>query len=148
MTIHIHNRTVTPVPDAKQFQHWARLALAHCQCDKELSIEIIDSAAMTLLNDTFRNKPKPTNVLSFPNTDPYSQDYLGDIAICVDVIAEEAKQQNKTITNHFAHMTIHGVLHLLGYDHIEDSDADMMESLEVMLLQRIDIDDPYQTKQT
>ena len=102
---------------------------------------------MTDMNSTFRKKEGPTNVLSFPNEpdgvfddDP---NYLGDIAICADVVKQEARDQDKKLTDHYAHMTIHSILHLLGYDHIEKRDSEKMEALEIDLLSQLNISNPY-----
>jgi probable rRNA maturation factor len=89
---------------------------------------------------------KPTNVLSFPFESPpeVKLDLLGDLVICAEVVEQEAQQQNKNLMHHWAHMIVHGTLHLLGYDHVEDSDAQQMEALEITILAKLAIDDPYQ----
>ena len=92
------------------------------------------------LNHTFRGKNRPTNVLSFPADDPA---YLGDVALGLETVAKEARAQNKTLAAHAAHLAIHGVLHLLGYDHAEDAEAKAMESLEIQLLAKLGIGNPY-----
>jgi len=101
---------------------------------------------MTTLNGQFRDKPKPTNVLSFTADIPpeFANGYLGDILICMPVVMDEAKDQGKTLDAHFAHMVVHGVLHLRGYDHIDDEDAEKMEQLEIQLLALKGINNPYQ----
>ncbi len=117
-----------------------------------LTVLLADDAALQRLNHDFRGKAKPTNVLSFPaweaaparqragEQDPVN---LGDIAIALGTTAAESRKQNKTLANHLAHLTVHGVLHLFGYDHLEDSQADDMESLERAVLARRGITDPY-----
>ncbi|MEE4244633.1 MAG: rRNA maturation RNase YbeY, partial [Kangiellaceae bacterium] len=96
-------------------------------------------------NSQYRQKDKPTNVLSFAADIPnyIESDLLGDLAICAVVVEQEALVQNKKLSDHWAHLTVHGCLHLLGYDHIEDSDAEKMEALEVTALRKLGIDDPY-----
>lgn len=132
--------------------------------DKEITIRMVDEAESQQLNYQYRSKNSPTNVLSFPfempdfaglnedvsdgtisvNGDDIAFNLLGDLVICAPVVANEAKQQNKILANHWAHMVVHGTLHLLGYDHINDDEAEHMESLERKILQQLAIDDPYQ----
>lgn len=100
------------------------------------------------LNSQYRGKDKPTNVLSFPFEVPdgIELDLLGDLIICADVVEKEAQEQDKPLLHHWAHMVIHGTLHLLGYDHISDDEAEEMEALEIKLLAHLSIPDPYQEK--
>lgn len=137
--------TASDTPDAEQFQQWAETALAQRQHDSELTIRIVDIAESQSLNKQYRGKDKPTNVLSFPFELPEGIELplLGDLVICAAVVAEEALEQQKSPPNHWAHMVIHGILHLLGYDHIDDIDAEEMESLEITLLAQLDIANPY-----
>ena len=115
----------------------------------ELSIRIVTSDEITELNHSYRHKNNPTNVLSFPFELPPGMpvdelpNILGDIAICAEVVAREADQQHKSITAHWAHMVVHGTLHLLGYDHQNDTDAAQMEALEIHILQQLDFPNPY-----
>lgn len=97
------------------------------------------------LNQRYRSKPTPTNVLSFPGEgeDEAGRKVLGDIALCVDVVADESKGQGKSLAAHTAHMLVHGVLHLEGYDHLEDEEAREMERLEVRILGTFGFEDPY-----
>jgi len=113
--------------------------------DSELLIRIVDKVEIQNLNKTYRHKDKPTNVLSFPYDLPIEIDesILGDVVICTDVVANEAKAQNKTFDHHLIHMAIHGTLHLLGFDHIEESDANKMENLEIKVLEKMGISNPY-----
>lgn len=113
--------------------------------DSELLIRIVDKVEIQNLNKTYRHKDKPTNVLSFPYDLPIEIDesILGDVVICTDVVANEAKVQNKTFDHHLIHMAIHGTLHLLGFDHIEESDANKMENLEIKVLEKMGISNPY-----
>ncbi len=112
----------------------------------ELLIRIVDEQEIQDLNKKYRNKDKPTNVLSFPSDLPKEIDeaILGDVVICTSVVVSEAKAQNKTFDDHLIHMAIHGTLHLMGYDHIEQSGANEMETLEIKILEKIKIDNPYE----
>ncbi|HAD99863.1 MAG TPA: rRNA maturation RNase YbeY [Gammaproteobacteria bacterium] len=114
--------------------------------ESELLIRIVDKLEIQNLNKIYRNKDQTTNVLSFPSDLPIEIDesILGDVVICTDVVANEAKAQNKTFEHHLIHMAIHGTLHLLGYDHVEESDANKMESLEIEILEKIEIANPYE----
>jgi len=115
------------------------------QGKSELLIRFVDKNEIQQLNKTYRHKDKATNVLSFPSDLPVEidEDILGDVVICNEIVAEEAKMQQKTFNNHLIHMAIHGTLHLLGYDHVEESEAQKMESLEVKILEKLQIDNPY-----
>jgi len=114
--------------------------------ESELLIRVVDEAEIQDLNKRYRDKDQPTNVLSFPSDLPIEIDesILGDVVICTSVVTNEAAAQNKTFENHLTHMAIHGTLHLLGFDHIEESDANEMEALEVKILEKINIDNPYE----
>ena len=105
-----------------------------------LTILLSNDAHLKSLNGKFRAKRRATNVLSFPSPDP---NYLGDIAIAYETVAREAREQKKRIKAHAAHLATHGVLHLLGYDHEDESDAMLMESLEKHILARLGLSDPY-----
>ncbi len=134
------------VPNYDDIETWTSLVCSHLKGDKELSIRIIDREEMTYYNETFRKKKGPTNVLSFPDeVEPFDppSNYLGDIAICAEVIHHEAAEQNKPLQAHWAHMVIHGLLHLLGYDHEKDTEAAIMEKLEIDLLKKLGFDNPY-----
>ncbi|HEX7816088.1 rRNA maturation RNase YbeY [Dyella sp.] len=135
------------VPSAASFRQWTDAALAGAKRRKatELSIRLVDSAEGRQLNRDYRGKDYATNVLSFPAELPpgMPMPLIGDLAICAPVVTREAAEQGKPARHHWAHMTIHGVLHLLGYDHIEDAEADVMEALETRILARLGIADPY-----
>lgn len=116
----------------------------------ELTVTLTDDKSIKVLNRDYREKDKPTNVLSFPMFDKMSEIPngageipLGDIIIAFETIKRESIEQNKTLADHFTHMLVHGFLHLLGYDHIVDSDAEEMEALEVKILKKLSIANPY-----
>ncbi len=136
-----------PHPDAEAFQTWVDAALAgRRNPETELTIRVVDSAESAELNERYRGKNGPTNVLSFPFEAPPETplDLIGDLVICAPVIAAEAAEQDKTAAAHWAHITVHGVLHLLGYDHVDEAEAELMETLEVAILSRLNIANPYQ----
>jgi len=138
------------LPSDDDFQLWVDKALADYSQDAEVVIRIVDTEEMTELNSQYRAKQGPTNILSFPFELPDGVegiDLLGDLVVCAAVLEQEAKQQNKALSAHWAHIVIHGVLHLLGYDHLTDDEAIEMESKEIVLLQELHIDNPYQEKE-
>ena len=112
----------------------------------ELTIRFVDSDESQSLNHAYRNKDKPTNVLSFPTELPdfIESPLLGDLIICDAVVRTESTEQHKSLVHHYQHLIVHGVLHLLGFDHIDDEDAEIMESHEIAVLNELGIDDPYQ----
>ncbi|HWA01284.1 MAG TPA: rRNA maturation RNase YbeY [Caulobacterales bacterium] len=107
-----------------------------------VSLLLGDDAAITALNREFRGKDEPTNVLSFPPA-PAAEGFLGDIALAAETIAAEAQFQGKSFSAHASHLAVHGFLHLVGYDHVNDADAEVMEARETAILRSIGIDDPY-----
>lgn len=111
------------------------------------ALVLTTNPAIRDMNRTYRGFDKPTNVLSFENDDPFAEPgeppYLGDIAMAVDVIVQEAEDQQKPLPHHFTHMAIHGLLHLMGFDHMTDADAVVMENLEIRILSKLDIPNPY-----
>ena len=135
------------VPAAASFRQWVHAALAGAKRRKqaELSIRIVDTVEGRELNRDYRGKDYATNVLSFPTELPpgVQLPLIGDLAICAPVVAREAAEQGKPPRHHWAHMTVHGVLHLLGYDHIVDAEAEAMEALETRILAKLGIADPY-----
>lgn len=139
------NEGEIPAPSFEQFATWLQPLADHLSIDKELCIKIVHREESQFLNNYYRDKNKPTNVLSFPSDLPEYIDspHLGDLAICADVVEQEAQDQGKASEHHWAHMTIHGCLHLLGYDHIEADEAEVMEALEVELLAQLGMADPY-----
>lgn len=137
------------VPEEACFKRWAEAALSQVEEDCELSIRLTDEAESAELNGQYRHKQGPTNVLSFPFESPISIEpvLLGDLVICAPVVEREAVQQNKLSANHWAHMVVHGCLHLLGYDHIEEAEAEEMEALEVKILNSLEIPNPYEIRE-
>jgi probable rRNA maturation factor len=147
---HIHIGYAVPragIPAASSFRRWVRAALQAARRRKpvELSIRIVDADEGRTLNRHYRGKDYATNVLSFPAELPpgVSLPLLGDLAICAPVVLREAAEQGKAPRDHWAHLTIHGVLHLLGHDHIQDAEAEAMEALETRVLADLGIADPY-----
>lgn len=134
---------------------WETLATAGIKKKRkcEVTIRIVDLEESQFLNFNYRNKAKPTNVLSFPSDLPKEvlnilpNKPLGDLVICLPIILQEADEQGKTAQEHFAHLVVHGILHLLGYDHeISDEDAVIMESLEIEIMQSLEFSDPYEDR--
>lgn len=154
----------TDIPSENDFIVWLEQVFSALNvADKEITIRVVDESESQELNYQYRSKNSPTNVLSFPfempdfiamqDEDEEPNDIgladiefnlLGDLVICAPVVATEAQQQNKKLFHHWAHMVVHGTLHLLGYDHINDDEAEHMEALERQILQQLAIDDPYQ----
>lgn len=134
------------LPSEAQFRVWCEAALRQRSADSELTIRLVDETEGRELNHTYRQRDYATNVLSFPADVPDEMldiPLLGDLVICVPVVEREALEQAKTLEAHWAHMVIHGCLHLLGYDHIEDEEAEEMEALERELLADLGHPDPY-----
>ncbi len=151
----------TGIPGAADFRQWADVALRHARDQEqdgkglaqsvEITVRVVDEIESRQLNHKYRDKDKATNVLSFPNELP---DFLsgqldtlplGDLVICAPVVTAEAAEQHKSVREHWAHLTIHGVLHLLGFDHLEDDEAEAMEAMEISALQQLGISNPYET---
>lgn len=126
------------IPTKAQFRKWAKAAL---RVDTEVTIRIVDKAEGRALNLAYRSKDYATNVLTFPLTE--EPHLMGDIIICAPVVTAEAKIQQKSIEAHYAHLTVHGVLHLHGYDHEIDEQAALMESIEVTTLINLGYPNPY-----
>lgn len=149
VTVDIQTASAEPLPDEAAIRAWVRAALdGRIEGDAaEVSIRVVDEAEMTTLNRTYRDKAGATNVLSFPADLPagVGVQLLGDIVICAPVVRREAAEQGKALDAHWAHMTVHGSLHLAGYDHIRDDEAAVMEALETEVLQQLDYDCPYTT---
>lgn len=138
----------TQLPSKEQFQLWVDTALAEVNTTNknfELTIRLVDIEESQQLNLQYRGKDKPTNVLSFPFEVPegIELNLLGDLIICIDVMKKEANDQNKVLFDHWAHLVVHGCLHLVGFDHISDSDALEMETIEISILKKLNISNPY-----
>lgn len=133
-------------PPRSALLRWVRAALAGRRTRAEVVLRIVDAAEGATLNATWRGKRGPTNVLSFPVGDPPSvaPDLLGDLVLCAPVVRDEALVQGKTEEAHWAHLVIHGTLHLLGFDHQRAGDARVMEALERDILYRLGYPDPYE----
>lgn len=132
------------VPGDDQFRRWAEAAAQ--REGAEVAIRIVDEAESAELNRTYRHKSGPTNVLSFPFEVPEGvpNELLGDLVICAAVVEREAEEQGKSPEAHWAHMVVHGMLHLQGYDHIEDSEAEAMEAEEIVILAKLGFQNPYE----
>ncbi|GAA5646439.1 MULTISPECIES: rRNA maturation RNase YbeY [Vibrio] len=133
------------LPSEQDVQRWLDNAIQRFQADAEVTVRIVDNEESQALNRDYRGKDKPTNVLSFPFEAPpgIEMNLLGDLVICRQVVENEAKEQEKPLEAHWAHMVVHGSLHLLGYDHIEEDEAEEMESLETEIMLAMGYTDPY-----
>ena len=146
----VQNATQTAAPPAEaQFQRWVAAALAGQRTAAEVSIRIVDEAEGAELNRTWRQKDYATNVLSFPADLPaeIGPPLLGDLVICAPVVAREAAEQGKAEEAHWAHLVVHGTLHLLGFDHAAAAEAEEMEALETRILADLGYPDPYMEHQ-
>jgi len=143
--VEVQKATSEPVPEEGDIRRWVEEALTSHLEDAELTVRLVDLAEMTNLNQAYRGKCGATNVLSFPADLPagISHPLLGDIVICAPVVAREASAQHKPQLAHWAHMAVHGTLHLLGFDHLNEQEADEMETLETAILARMDFPCPY-----
>ena len=148
---------LSSVPAKSDIQNWLEQVIAHVGTDMardvEISVKIVDEAEGRALNQRFRQQDKATNVLSFPLADESIKDLqvdtplaLGDIVICGPIVAREASEQGKKSADHWAHLLVHGALHLFGYDHETDDDAQEMETLEVRILALGGVENPYETR--
>ena len=132
-----------------QVVNWVELLASETEEASELVIRVVDANESQKLNKTFRGKDYPTNVLSFPADIqlPEGPTILGDIAICLPVVKREADEQSKRFDQHFAHMVVHGCLHLMGYDHEDEHDADQMEAKEIGILENLGYPNPYRSQE-
>ncbi|MEB1396349.1 rRNA maturation RNase YbeY [Xanthomonas campestris pv. campestris] len=139
----------TGLPSSVSFRKWAAAALKGRIREADLAVRVVDEKEGCSLNHHYRGKDYATNVLSFPAEMPQGlpkgvkMPLLGDLVICAPVVAREAAEQGKSLSAHYAHLTVHGTLHLLGWDHEDDKEADAMEQLEREILAELGIDDPY-----
>ncbi|EKD76838.1 MAG: hypothetical protein ACD_42C00578G0003 [uncultured bacterium] len=145
MQVIINNTTPKKIPTKKKFQSWVNAATPKKIPQTEIHIIVVNEKKSAALNKTYRHKKGPTNILSFfYNKAPgISNASLGDLIICESIVNKEARAQQKTLTAHWAHLTVHGMLHLLGYDHIKEKDAAIMEKLEITILKKLGIKNPY-----
>ena len=143
--LQVATENIESLPTEEQIVQWATAAVQPEGDEVEMTVRIVDEAESHELNLTYRGKDRPTNVLSFPFECPDEVELplLGDLVICRQVVEREAAEQEKPLIAHWAHMVVHGCLHLLGYDHIEDDEAEEMESLETQIMQGLGFDDPY-----
>ena len=148
-------------PSAELFQAWATAIDSMVEATSDVSLRIVDRDEMASLNQQYRNKEGTTNVLAFPCELPTELPadwqqlaampeesaaeiiFLGDIVICAPVVSAEAEQQGKSEISHWAHLTVHGILHLLGFDHYEEADAERMEDTETAILKTLGFENPY-----
>ncbi len=147
-TVDLQNASASEqIPPPETFTTWvdATLTAARTNPAREVSIRIVDSAESQDLNQRYRGKDRPTNVLSFPCHLPAGVDIplLGDLVICAEIVTQEAHRQRKLQDSHWAHMVVHGTLHLLGYDHTDEAQAERMESLETHILAALGHPSPY-----
>ena len=137
--------SASDLPTEAELLRYLQAAVSPFQADAEVTIRMVDKTESQQLNFDYREKDKPTNVLSFPFQCPPGIELplLGDLVICAQVVAREAQEQQKTLQAHWAHMVVHGSLHLLGFDHINDADAEEMEAEEIQILQELGFANPY-----
>jgi probable rRNA maturation factor len=133
------------VPGSRQLRRWAAAALSPMRRSVVLSVRVVGRTRSRSLNAHYRRKDKPTNVLSFSGAGsvPDGRYFLGELVICAPVVAHEASSQGKTLESHWAHMMIHGVLHLLGFDHEREREAAKMAAREIQILDRLGFSNPY-----
>ncbi|MDP2443316.1 rRNA maturation RNase YbeY [Rhodoferax sp.] len=130
------------LPSRAEFRHWAKAALLH---DVEATLRVVDEAEGMQLNQDYRDKPAATNVLTFAyGAEQDDGPLCGDIVLCAAVVEGEAVEQEKTLQAHYAHLTVHGMLHLQGYDHVVENEAIAMEAIESFIMMRLGFPDPYQ----
>lgn len=136
------------LPENELIVKWAEQALDEQHKDAEITLRVVDINEGLALNKEWRGRDSATNVLSFPVGEPveHAPNLLGDIVVCAPIVEQEAKEQGKTIDAHWAHLVIHGILHLQGYDHESDEEANVMESKEIKILKEIGYTNPYETE--
>ncbi|WP_413111910.1 rRNA maturation RNase YbeY [Thaumasiovibrio sp. DFM-14] len=145
LDLQIATEETNNLPSEADLHRWFSAAIGEQREEAEATIRIVDEAESHTLNHTYRGKDKSTNVLSFPFESPPGIELplLGDMIICRQVVEHEATAQQKPLMSHWAHMVVHGTLHLLGYDHIDDNEAEEMEALETEIMQSLGFEDPY-----
>lgn len=141
------------VPTLAELRCWVGAALRRSRERAELTVRVVDEGESRALNGRFRGQDRPTNVLSFPfevppgiGADDPAHDLLGDLVICADLVRREAQEQGKPVAAHWAHLVVHGVLHLLDYDHTADDEATEMEALETAILGELGFPPPYEPR--
>ncbi len=142
-----NNSQSATIPSSDKCEAWIAAVLKNQQIDEaEVSVYIVDEGESQELNSQYRGKEKPTNILSFPADIPeeVGVPLLGDLVICAPVVEREAQEQQKMLDAHWAHMLVHGSLHLLGYDHLEDDEAELMEALETDIMLGLGFSAPYE----
>ncbi len=151
VTVLLQNDHGDTVPDLATLEKWVNITITQSEsiiapAQQHIVIKIVTPEESATLNQNFRHKSGPTNILSFPDAafGGLQPDTLGDLAICAKLVEQEAKEQHKTMQAHWAHLVIHGCLHLLGFDHIEATQAQVMESLEIAILKQLTIANPYE----
>ncbi len=150
--IDIQNQSNDPLPFTRaQLKNLAICALKNQKKSAELTLRLVHAKEMTALNHQYRQKNKATNVLAFPSSIPeiveLEYPFLGDVILCPEVIREESRQLHKSLEAHWSLIIIHGVLHLLGYDHIKTEDANVMQAIEIQLLAELGFDNPYDSEE-
>ena len=151
VSVDLHRRVRAWAPPRRELAVWADTALGRRAAGREIGVSVVGPAESRRLNAQFRGRDKPTNVLSFPVAElpaPAAGDEprpLGDLVICPQVLRAEAREQKKSLRAHWAHLVVHGSLHLIGYDHERDSDADRMERREIAVLRRLGFPNPYRS---
>lgn len=150
LVVEIDSASSESAPEEGDLRSWISAALRDRQRDTEISVRLVDMEEMSELNQRYRGKNGPTNVLSFPADLPPGLNHplLGDIVICSPVVRSEAAEQGKSEQAHWAHMTVHGTLHLLGYDHIAEDEAQAMETMETAILASLNFRCPYSAQAT
>ncbi|HWO99279.1 MAG TPA: rRNA maturation RNase YbeY [Methylococcus sp.] len=148
ITVTLQRASRVRTPPLRAIRAWA--AAAAEREDREVLIRIVDADEGAALNERYRGKRGPTNVLSFPFAVPpgIPNRLLGDLVICAPVVEREAREQGKSAEAHWAHMVVHGMLHLQGYDHVEEREAEIMEAREVEILSKLGVENPYEVKET
>jgi probable rRNA maturation factor len=142
--IEVQRETQAWTPEDSVIERWTAAALTDAQ--REVVLRFVDAEESRTLNRDYRGRDKPTNVLSFGFELPpgFEDPHLGDLVICTDVVEQEAREQDKPLEAHYAHMVVHGLLHLQGYDHEEPAEAQRMELLEIEILRRLGYENPYE----
>ena len=149
LRVDIGQRTRASVPSERLMGRWAAAALGRRAAGRELAVQVVPSSEIRRLNHKYRGKDSPTNVLSFPTTASarLRPRPLGDLVICPAVLRREAREQGKSLRAHWAHLVVHGVLHLAGYDHEDDGDAKRMERREIAVLRALGYANPYRVRE-